>query len=103
MLAVLLLLHRRRSRSGLSARAHLGAVSPAILLQRPQLAGATIDDRGHRFHHGRQRLRAHRRLAARAGTRGRLLTRPAPPRARPPPPDGAPRGPPGRPNLPLEP
>src|SRR5271168_3701873 len=32
MLALLLLLHRRRSRSGLSARAHLGAVSPAILL-----------------------------------------------------------------------
>jgi hypothetical protein len=61
--------YRHRSRSGLSARAHLGAVPPAILLKRPQLAGATTDGRGHRFHHGRQRLRAHRRFFARAGTR----------------------------------
>ena len=34
----------------------LGAVPPAILLQRPQLAGAASDRRGHRLHHGRQRL-----------------------------------------------
>ena len=35
---------------------NLGAVPPAILLQRPQLAGAQADREGHRLHHGRQRL-----------------------------------------------
>src|SRR6187549_1174152 len=43
------------------------AVPPAILLQRPQLAGAQAGRPRHRLHHGRQRLRADRGLAACAG------------------------------------
>ena len=52
--------HGCQVRAGLPAGPDLGAVPPAILLQRPQLAGAQADRGGHRLHHGRQRLRPDR-------------------------------------------
>ena len=73
--ALLFLFHGCQVRADLSAGADMGTVPPAILLQRPQLAGAQADGGGHRLHHGRQRLRADRRLAARPGT-GRHACRP---------------------------
>ena len=42
MPALLFLLHGRQARTGVSARADLGAFPPAILLQRPQLAGPPV-------------------------------------------------------------
>ena len=39
------------------ARADLGSLPAAVLLQRPQLAGQPPAEQGHRLHHGRQRLR----------------------------------------------
>jgi hypothetical protein len=53
MPALLFLLPGSGVRAGASPRAHLCAVSAAILLQRPQLAGPSADRRGHRLHHGR--------------------------------------------------
>jgi hypothetical protein len=46
--ALLFLLHGCRPRVDLPA----GAVPPAILLQRPQLAGTAVGQGGHRPHHG---------------------------------------------------
>ena len=42
------------------AGSHLGALPPAILLQRSQPAGTAVGGRGHRLHRGRQRLHPHR-------------------------------------------
>ena len=63
MPALLLLLHLAGLWSVLSARAHLGTVSPAILLQRPQSAGLPTARARHRLPDARQRLRRDRRLA----------------------------------------
>ena len=41
-------------RADLPASPDMGTVPPAILLQRPQLAGAQTDHERHRLHHGRQ-------------------------------------------------
>ena len=65
--ALLFLFRGRQVRTDLPARPDLGTVPPAILLQRPQLAGAQAGRPRHRLHHGRQRLRADRGLAACAG------------------------------------
>ena len=46
MSALLFPLYGRRPRPGLSARAHLGTLPAAILLQRPQLAGAAVEGGG---------------------------------------------------------
>jgi hypothetical protein len=50
---LVLLLSGRQIWVDLSPGPHLGTVSPAILLQRPQLAGAATDSERHRLHHGR--------------------------------------------------
>jgi len=52
----------------LPAGTHLVSVSAAVLLQRPQLAGAQAGCCGHRFQAGRQRLCAGGRPRAGAGT-----------------------------------
>ena len=65
------------------ASSNLGSLPAAILLQRPQPIGAATVGGGHRLHRGRQRLHPHRRLATRAGSGRRVLTRPTAPCARP--------------------
>src|SRR6266853_110809 len=57
---LLFLFHRCRAWPGLSAGADMGAVPPAILLQRSQLAGASTDGRRHRLHRRRQCLHSYR-------------------------------------------
>src|SRR4029077_15545647 len=66
MPALLLLLHRRRIGPDLSARADMVSVPPPVLLQRERLAAPPTHCRRDRFPPCRQRLPAHRRLAARA-------------------------------------
>src|SRR6516225_7571615 len=76
--ALLLLLHRRRAGLDLFARPDLVSVPPAVLLQRTQLAGPPTHRRRDRLHACRQRLCAHRRLAAGADLgRSALARRPA--------------------------
>src|SRR5215470_6479332 len=56
MPALLLLLHRRRSRLNLFARADLVSITPAVLLQRTQLAGSPTHRCRDRLEACRQRL-----------------------------------------------
>src|SRR5499427_7961075 len=55
MPALLLLLHRRRARLDVFARADLVSIPPAVLLQRTQLAGPKTHRRRDRLHACRQR------------------------------------------------
>src|SRR6201993_1032443 len=76
MPALLLLLHRRRAGLDLFARADLVSVPPAVLLQRTQLVVPPTHRRRDRLQACRQRLSAHRRLAAGANPRRRPPPRP---------------------------
>src|SRR5208337_721015 len=71
--SLLFLLYRSRAGPGLPAGADLGAVSPAVLLQWPELAGAAVGGARHRLHRRRQCFRSHRRLGACASARGWLV------------------------------
>src|SRR6516164_88374 len=82
MPALLLLLHRRRNGLDLFARANLVSISPAVLLQRTQLVGPKTYRCGDRLHACRQRLCAHRRLAAGADVGRSALARRAAPHPR---------------------
>src|ERR1700751_967395 len=75
MSALLLLLHRRRARLAVFARADLVSIPPAVLLQRTQLAGPKTHRRRDRLYTCRQRLCGHRRLAAGADVGRSALAR----------------------------
>jgi hypothetical protein len=79
MPALLLLLHRRRIGPDLFSRPDLVSLPLAVLLQWASLAGAPTRRRRDRFHSCRQRLPAHRRLAARADPSQSPLARSAAP------------------------
>src|SRR5215471_17284164 len=73
MPALLFLLHRCRARLDLFARADLVSIPPAVLLQWAQLACPKTHRRRDRLYACRQRLCAHRRLAAGADVADQLL------------------------------
>src|SRR5215472_6916509 len=82
MPALLFLLHRCRARLDLFARADLVSIPPAVLLQWAQLACPKTHRRRDRLYACRQRLCAHRRLAAGADVGRSALARRAPPHPR---------------------
>src|SRR5215472_4781046 len=82
MPALLFLLHRRRARLDLFARADLVSIPPAVLLQWAQLACPKTHRRRDRLYACRQRLCAHRRLAAGADVGRSALARRAAPHPR---------------------
>src|SRR6516165_7277574 len=75
MPALLFLLHRRRARLDLFARADLVSIPPAVLLQWAQLACPKTHRRRDRLYACRQRLCAHRRLATGADVGRSALAR----------------------------
>src|SRR5262245_24177716 len=82
MPALLFLLHRCRVRLDLFARADLVSIPPAVLLQWAQLACPKTHRRRDRLYACRQRLCAHRRLAAGADVGRSALARRAAPHPR---------------------
>src|SRR5215469_7093211 len=82
MPALLFLLHRCRARLDLFARADLVSIPPAVLLQWAQLACPKTHRRRDRLYACRQRLCAHRRLAAGADVGRSALARRAAPHPR---------------------